>query len=120
MRVFCFIINITMGLQHAFDTLSEIVEQVERRGQSVRDVQANSDSDAAGALDVSMTMPVSLCAASSETLDSSLTLERASLSDSGELTIALSVSDLLPALSTAETVVDIDEQAVDDWWEREY
>ncbi|MDS0261159.1 hypothetical protein NDI56_17300 [Haloarcula sp. S1CR25-12] len=101
-----------MGLQHAFGVLSQVVEQVERRGRSVRDVEATTDSDTAGALAVSMTMPVSLCAASNGTLDSSFTLERASLSESGGITVTLSATDLLPELSTAETVSDIDEQGV--------
>jgi len=101
-----------MGLQHAFDVLSEVVEQVERRDRSVRNVEATTDSDAAGTLNVSMTMPVSLCAASNGTLDSSFTLEHASLSESSGITVTLSATDLLPELSTAETVVDIDEQAV--------
>lgn len=63
-----------------------------------------------------MTMPVSLCAASSRTVDSSLTLEQAYLSQSGGFTVTFLISDLLPELSGAETVVDIDEQAahVDD------
>lgn len=101
-----------MTLHRAFDVLSEVVERFERRGQSVRDFEATTDSERAGALEVSMTMPVSLCAASSGTLDSSFTLQRASLTESGDVTVAVSVSDLLPELSTTETVVDIDERAV--------
>jgi len=101
-----------MGLQHAFGVLSQVVEQVERRGRSVREVEATTDSDAAGALDVSMTLPVSLCAASNGTLDSPFTLERASLSENGGVTVTLSATDLLPELSTAEAVGDVDERAV--------
>lgn len=102
----------TMGLQHAFDGLSQVVEQFEHRGQPVRDIETTTHPDSAGALAVSMTVPFSLCAESGECLDSPLTPERASLSESGDLTVTLSVSDLLPELSRAEPVVDVDERTV--------
>lgn len=101
-----------MGLTDAFDVLSGVVERFERRSQPLRDIETTTDPDAAGALDVSATVPVSLCEATSESPDASLPLEGASLSESGALTVSLSVSDLLPELSTAEGVVDIDERAV--------
>jgi hypothetical protein len=105
-----------MGLPHAFDVLSGVLEQFERRGQSVCDIEITTDTESAGALDVSMTVPFSLCEAASESLDASLTPERATLSESGALTVTLSVDDMLPELSTAEGVVDVDEQGfhVDD------
>lgn len=102
-----------MGLQTAFDSLSEVVEQVERHGRSIRDVEATTDPDCGGGLDVRMTVPVSLCGASDETQDPSLTPERASLTQSGRLTVTVSVSDLLPSLDETETIADVEEQAVE-------
>ena len=59
-----------MGLQHAFDVLAQVVEQFERQGQSVRDVETTTDSQSTDTLDVSMTIPVSLCGVSNGTLNS--------------------------------------------------
>ena len=101
-----------MGLQHAFDDLSQVVEQFEQRGRPVRDIETTTHPDSAGALAVSMTVPFSLCAESGAGLDSPLTPERAALSESGELTVSLSVSDLLPELSRAEPVADVDDRTV--------
>jgi len=101
-----------MGLQHAFDVLAQVVEQFERQGQSVRDVETTTDSHSTDTLDVSMTIPVSLCGVSNGTLNSSFLLERASLSDSGNITVTLSVSDLLPKLSSAEMVVDTEKRGI--------
>ena len=101
-----------MGLQHAFDVLAQVVEQFERQGQSVRDVETTTDPHSTDTLDVSMTIPISLCGVSNGTLNSSFLLERASLSDSGDITVTLSVSDLLPKLSSAEMVVDTEKQGV--------
>jgi len=105
-----------MGLQTAFDSLSDIVEQLERRGRSIRNIEARTDPDSAGSIAVTMTVPVSLCGASGESRGPSLTPERASLSQSEGLTVTVSVSDTFPTLTEAETVADLEEQTahVDD------
>ncbi|WP_276273221.1 hypothetical protein [Haloarcula litorea] len=101
-----------MRLRNSFDVLSHVVEQFETRGRSVRELEVTTDPDRAGALDVTMTVPVSLCAASSGTLDSSLTPEQASISERGGLTVTFSTSELLPDPPTDAAVVDVDERAV--------
>ncbi len=101
-----------MGLQESFDVLTRVVEQFESRGRSVRNVEVTTDTEHAGALAVELTVPVSLCAASSGTLDTSLTPEQASLTGNGGLSITFSVSDFLPEPTDPDTVVATDERAV--------
>ncbi|MDS0280704.1 hypothetical protein [Haloarcula onubensis] len=101
-----------MGLQDSFDVLGDIVEQFDARDRSVRDVEVTTDQDRAGGLGVTMTVPVSLCAASSDGAGASLTPERAAISENGGLTVTVSAADLLPDLAATETVVGVDEEAV--------
>lgn len=101
-----------MGLHDSFDILSDIVGQFDARDRSVRSVDVTTETERGDALAVTMQVPVSLCAASSEGVDSSLEPQRAALDGTGGLTVTVSVADLLPDLAATESVVDIDEQAV--------
>jgi len=101
-----------MGLHDAFDILSDIVEQFDGRDRPVRGVEVTTETERSDTLRVTMQVPVSLCAASSDGVESSLSPQRASLADTGGLTVTVAVSDLLPDLAATESVVDIDEQAV--------
>ncbi|MBX0297741.1 hypothetical protein [Haloarcula nitratireducens] len=100
-----------MGLQHSFDILSQIVEQYESHGRSIRGVEARTDSGDAGTLHVSVDAPVSLCAESESGLNSGISLESASLSDGG-LTAEFSVSELFGVPSMDGVTVSANEDAV--------
>jgi len=100
-----------MGLQDSFDALSRVVEQVESRTRSVRELEVTTASDTAGALNVEMTLPVPMCPTADGGAESPLTPETASVDDNGDITITCAVSDLLPASSGTESVVRTEEQA---------
>jgi hypothetical protein len=85
-----------MGLQTSFGVLSEIVEQYESSGRSVRDVEATTNEAKEGILHVTVDVPVSVC--------SDLTPEAAVLTDEGELQIEFSTSVLDSLPSTGATV----------------
>jgi hypothetical protein len=95
-----------MGLQTSFGILSEILERHESRGGSVRDVEATTvDGEV---LDVSMDVPVSLCAASGG-LQSDVTPEAAAFTDEGALRIECSAAPAsLP--SAAEATVSMEQK----------
>jgi len=101
-----------MGLQDSFDALSRVVETLESHGRTVREVDVSTDPDTANVLDVRMVVPVSLCAASSETENSALTLQTASLSDRGRITVTCSPPDLLPDSPASSAVVRTEDHSV--------
>ncbi|QIO24672.1 hypothetical protein [Haloarcula sp. JP-L23] len=99
-----------MGLQTAFDVLSQIVEQYESRGRTVRHVEATANDG--GSLQVSMAVPVSLCAASGDGVHSELTPETATLTDSGGLRVEFSTSSLASLPPTTAASISVNEEAV--------
>ncbi|GGN94626.1 hypothetical protein [Haloarcula pellucida] len=99
-----------MGLQTAFDVLSQIVEQYESRGRTVRHVEATASDG--GSLQVSMAVPVSLCAASGDGVHSDLTPETATLTDSGGLRVEFSTSALAALPPTTAASISVNEEAV--------
>lgn len=101
-----------MGLQTSFDVLSQVVEQYESRGRTVRHVEATADESDGGTLQVSMDVPVSLCAASGEGVHPDLTPETATLTDSGGLQVEFSTSALASLPPTAARFISASEEAV--------
>ncbi|MFB6224113.1 MAG: hypothetical protein ABEH86_10645 [Haloarcula sp.] len=79
-----------MGLHTAFAALSEIVDQYESRGQSVRHADATLTDDGSDALDATLELLVSLCPLSSSDSQHGQTPEAASLTDDGDLHVTFS------------------------------
>ncbi|GAB7010266.1 hypothetical protein [Halorubrum trueperi] len=100
-----------MDLQHSFHTLSRVVEQIESRDRSVRDLEVTTTSDTPGILDVRMTLTIPLCATSTGTADTLITPQAASITGSDGVTITCSISDLVPILTDTKSVA-VGEQGV--------
>lgn len=98
-----------MGLQPSFDVLSQLIEQYESNGRSVRNVAATSGED--GTLHVTMDIPVALCS-SGGGVHPEFIPETATLTEEGGLEVAFSASvlDRLPA--TIASSVSASNQAV--------
>lgn len=101
-----------MGLQTSFGVLSEIVDQYESRGRTVRDVEATATDSDDGSLNVSMEVPVSLCAASGDDVHSDLTPKTATLTDGGGLQVEFSSSALASLPPTTAASISASEEAV--------
>jgi hypothetical protein len=101
-----------MSLQTSFAILSAVVEQYESRGQTVQHVEATASDTNDAVLDVSMNVPVSLCAASGTEMQSSLTPETASLTDGGGLQVKFSTSALMDLPPAVRSAVSTSQEAV--------
>lgn len=101
-----------MGLQHSFDTISRVVEQIESQGRSVRDLEVETAPAASGDLSVEMTLPVPMCGVNNGSATSPLTPKTASLSEDGGIAITCDIADILPVPSDNESVSPASEQAV--------
>jgi hypothetical protein len=99
-----------MGLQHSFDTISRVVEQVESQGRSVRDLTVETAPAASGDLSVEMALPVPMCWVTNGSATSPLTPKTASLSEDGGIAITCDIADILPLDN--ESVSPASEQAV--------
>jgi hypothetical protein len=93
-----------MGVQTSFDVLSEIVEQYESDGRSLRHIDATTSESDGGTLHVTMAVPVSI--------HSELTPEAAVLTDEDELQIEFSTSVLASLPSTVGATVSVGNQSV--------
>lgn len=99
-----------MPLQASFDILSRVVERYETGERTVRHVEVTTDEEGNG-LRVSMEIPVSLCAASDERVQSALTPETATLT-SGGIQVEFSTSPLASLPQATAAAVSASEEAV--------
>jgi len=82
-----------MGLQTSFDVLSDVIEQYESSGRSVRNVEATTGA-VGDVLEVTMDVPVSICPASDGAGSPDVTPEAASLAEDGGLVVEFSTPGL--------------------------
>jgi hypothetical protein len=101
-----------MDLHTSFGVLSQIVEQYESHGRSVRQVEATTGGADGDTVHAKMDVPVSLCSATDGGLHPELTPEAASLTDEGRLQIEFSTSVLDPLQSTTEAAVSASTRTV--------
>ena len=99
-----------MALQASFDILSRVVERYETGERTVRHLEVTTDEEGDG-LCVSMEIPVSLCAASDERVQSALTPETATLTTGG-IQVEFSTSPLASLPQATAAAVSASEEAV--------
>jgi hypothetical protein len=99
-----------MGLHDAFAILSEAVEQHESRGGEIRQVEATTSDEGGDTLQVTLGIPVSLCAESNDGSSGNLSPEAASLTDDGRVRVEFSPS--VPCLPSTTAAISASEQAV--------
>jgi hypothetical protein len=101
-----------MGLQTAFDVLSQIVERLESSGNSVSDVEMTTSGGGAGTVRARIDVPISRCEASGSDRQPALTPEAATLTDDGRLQVEFSPPEILTLPSTTAATISSREQAV--------
>lgn len=101
-----------MGLQTAFDGISQIVERLESSGRAVSDVEITTSGVGADTLHARIDVPVSLCEATSGGRQPDLSLEAATLTDDGGLQVEFSPSAIFQLPSTTAATISSSEQAV--------
>ncbi|MDS0222391.1 hypothetical protein NDI54_13670 [Haloarcula sp. S1AR25-5A] len=91
-----------MGLHTAFTALAEIIDAYESRGRSVRTVEASPADTGSAVLEVTVSMPVSVCSGGGA--DDGLTPKSAMLTDSGDLQVEFSPAATEPPSTAAASV----------------
>ncbi|GCF15298.1 hypothetical protein Harman_32330 [Haloarcula mannanilytica] len=100
-----------MGLHTAFTALAEVIDAYESRGRSVRTVEASPAETDGAVLDVTVSMPVSVCSGEGD----GLTPKSAMLTDSGDLRVEFSpAATELPSTAAASLSVGDASAAVTD------